>query len=175
MIYSGSHTIGNKTRHKPSDSKNVISFANPYNLILEPVQMYSSHTNMMKEELFLVTIDEKGKIRMTSPCNSESPHRPCVASSACYFSSSLSCLGDLEILCLAFTLILRAWGLLWRDKHALCLHGLAPSASHLQSSSLLMFFRLLWLPFCLRTFALVASVWDTVSWLFMLAWFLLIC
>ena len=68
MIYSGSHPTGNKTRHKPSDSKNVISFANPYILILEPVQMYSSHTNMMKEELFL-TLDEKGKIRMTSPCN----------------------------------------------------------------------------------------------------------
>ena len=69
MIYSGSHPTGNKTRLKPSDSKNVISFANPYILILEPVQMYSSHTNMMKEELFLVTLGEKGKIRMTSPCN----------------------------------------------------------------------------------------------------------
>ena len=69
MIYSESHTTGNKTRHKPSDSKNVTSFANPYSLILEPVQMYSSHTNMMKEELFLIIIDEKGKIRMTSPCN----------------------------------------------------------------------------------------------------------
>ena len=63
-----SHTRGNKTRHKPSDSKNITSSANPYGLILEPVQMYSSHTNM-KEEHFLITIDENGKTRMISPCN----------------------------------------------------------------------------------------------------------